>query len=306
MIIVNVMSTNEKREKKRFSTFRIVGGYLLFGVLWIIFSDNVLMMISPNPQFYQELQTYKGLFYVVATAVLLLGLVKREFRIRDAIQIQLENSLEIRAELSRELHHRVKNNLQLIRSLLNLQREKVRASKKPPEANELLKHVAMRIMVPTLFHQKIHSLHEKSLVPLDFYLGEIVSQFNREYETELSEQSIRTELAQMSVRANQAVPIGVIVSELLMNVVLHGFPQGNNVPEVLVRGQERSGFLVLSVEDNGVGFDQDTIRKGLGYTLIDAMLTQLDGEIRFSSDHKNLVEITIATSQAEDAEVETG
>jgi ABC-type anion transport system duplicated permease subunit len=99
--------------------------YTLFGAFWIIFSDNILRLLSPNPQTYQYLQTYKGLFYVIATAVLLLGLVKREFHLRDVMQSRLEEALEIQERLRQELHHRVKNNLQLVQSMLSLQRNEL-------------------------------------------------------------------------------------------------------------------------------------------------------------------------------------
>lgn len=306
------MYPKEKREIKRFSTFRIVGGYLLFGVLWIVFSDNVLMMVSPTLNSYQHLQTYKGLFYVIATAFLLLGLVKREFRFRDAMETRLKQSLTAQEELSRELHHRVKNNLQLMQSLLNLQREKVRSSGRQSDANELLRRVSMRMQVPALFHQKIYALHEESIIPLKSYIEEIVGQFNTEYRTELSEQLIRTDLDRMSVKANRAVPIGVIVGELLMNVVNHAFSVGKAssgvLPEVVVRGrvfnrERMDESLVLSVEDNGAGFDHDHMRKGLGYALIETMLRQVDGDIQFLSEGKNVVEITIGTPHQNQQEV---
>jgi two-component sensor histidine kinase len=321
MNILVEMSSHEKKEKKRFSTIRVVGLYTLFGAFWIIFSDNILRLLSPNPQTYQYLQTYKGLFYVIATAVLLLGLVKREFHLRDVMQSRLEEALEIQERLRQELHHRVKNNLQLVQSMLSLQRNELRNSGEALDAEDLLRRVSMRVQVPTLFHQKVLTLDDESLIRLDSYLEEIAAQYSMEYEEELSGHSIRTELEEMAVQVSRAVPVGVIVSELLMNAALHAFPGKDSLskaaarsahdssrqivappvynsvseggPEVSLKGRNQGGLLVLKVEDNGVGFDRESLKKGLGYTLIEAMLRQLDGEIRYGFEGKTVVELRI-------------
>jgi len=287
------MDSREKKKEKRFSTIRIVGGYLLFGALWIIFSDNILKQITEDFESYLNLQTYKGLFFILATAVLLLGLVRNEFRVRDAVEKKLEVSLKRQAELTRELHHRVKNNLQLVQSLLNLQRDAVRESGKDVEVNELLRRVAIRVQIPALFHQKVYDIDKNSMVPLDQYLNEIVDRYRSEYERELSNVRFEVDFDRMHIQAVKAVPIGFVISELLLNVVMHAFEGMTENALVKVSGKSRDGVLSITVEDNGGGYAREHSSEGLGSTIIEAMLGQINGELDYSEGPGTRAVITV-------------
>lgn len=268
----------------------------MFGVLWIIFSDRILGIVITDPHAYQNFQTYKGLFYVLATALFLLLLVRREFLIRDRVERALKASLKKESELSRELHHRVKNNLQLVRSLLNLQREVVRTGDHGVEVDELLRRLSIRILIPSLFHQKIFEMQNNSIVDLGSYLLEIVGTYRMEYNLKCEACSFRIDFEKMPIQASRAVSAGIIVSELLLNVVNHAAPAPGEKLEVALKGRNENGLLRIVVQDNGTEYNLENQKKGLGFTLIEAMIQQLKGDLRIESDGKTRVEISIPST----------
>ncbi|HDQ14054.1 MAG TPA: sensor histidine kinase [Sediminispirochaeta sp.] len=207
--------SKEKKARNRASTLRIVGGYLIFGVLWIVFSDQLLFTLARNPDNYLSLQTYKGIFYVVLTTILLLALVKREFRTRDEIQRRLEESLGKQEELRRDAHHRVKNSLQTVQSIISLQRGVGEAETVP--SRELLRRLALRLRVPALFHEKMYNHSASSRVDPRQYLLEISKLHQYEYREYLAGVEVVTDIGDMWIRSDDAIPLGFLVNELLLN-----------------------------------------------------------------------------------------
>lgn len=263
----------------RASSLRVVLIYVLAGTLWIIFSDRVLQTLAPDMSVYLIMQTYKGTFYVISTAVLLYFLIRSEFRFRDRIERQLNTALQHQEELSRELHHRVKNNLQLVRSILNLQRRALVSKDNGLKSSDLMRQLSIRLQAISLFHEKIHIDGKVDRIPLNDYLLEITRQHYREFEEELTGIQVNLDLKKVLIHVTTAVPIGFIYNELMMNAIQHAFTRESKEPFISVGLVRHGNEVELTVHDNGRLFEPDENGSGLGYTLIHSMLGQLNGSL---------------------------
>jgi len=263
----------------RSSSLRVVIIYVLVGTLWIFFSDKLLLFFTSDMDTYLILQTYKGTFYVISTAVMLYFLIRNEFRFRDRIERQLNTALQQQEELTRELHHRVKNNLQLVRSILNLQRRALVSKNTELNSFDLMRQISIRLQAISLFHEKIYIDGKVDRIPLNDYLLEITRQHYREFEEELKGKQVNLDLKKVLIPVTAAVPIGFIYNELIMNAVQHAFSRDSKEPVISVGLARPGNELELTVHDNGRLFSTDENKNGLGYTLIQSMLGQLNGSI---------------------------
>ncbi len=103
------------------SAIKITGMYALFSSLWIILSDKLLALLFKDAATMTLLASVKGLFFVTVTSLLLYYMIRRELRMKNSVIAQLDREVEIREQLIRELHHRIKNNLQVVIGLMNIE-----------------------------------------------------------------------------------------------------------------------------------------------------------------------------------------
>ncbi|HKK65898.1 MAG TPA: sensor histidine kinase, partial [Clostridia bacterium] len=262
---------------RRISALRMVLIYLLFGGVWIFFSDRILLQLAPDVQNYLLLQTYKGWLFVFCTALLLYFLSVREFHVRDKVTEDLASSVLEKDELMRELHHRVKNNLQLILSLINLQRNNKEIDLL---SRDILQQLYMRVHSIAVFHEKVYRLELYRNIPLADYIREIVNSAYYEYSEALDRIRIELDLSDREVTVERALPLGIILNELLLNCIIHAFPEEPPDDAVIkVKLTDEGTNTLLIVEDNGQGYAANVQHEGLGYTLIHSLLKQIDGEL---------------------------
>ncbi len=194
---------------------------------------------------------------------------------------QIRHSLREKEVLLQEVHHRVKNNMQIISSLLNL--ELMNSDDEP--MRELLYVIQKRIQTMALVHEKLYSSENIALVELGEYTRDLTMQI---LDIMAGDRSIEVsfELEEVFAGIDFSVPFGLIVNELVMNSYKHAF-RGIRAPALIITLYLNSKGLILSLRDNGVGlpdnFNADEMRT-LGMKLIYSLVTQLDGEIRFSSE----------------------
>lgn len=103
------------------SAIKITGLYALFASLWIVASDKLLSLLFKDAATLTLLASVKGLFFVTVTSLVLYYMIRRELRMKNAVIVQLDKEVEIREQLIRELHHRIKNNLQVVIGLMNIE-----------------------------------------------------------------------------------------------------------------------------------------------------------------------------------------
>lgn len=196
---------------------------------------------------------------------------------RRRAQQKLENALLEKTVLLNEVHHRVKNNLQVISSLLNLQATHV----SDPRLRSILNESQSRVRAMALTHQLLYERKDYSRINLGEYLERLAQLLLNSYRQESSHISLRRALpaAPQYLDLERAIPCGLVVNELVTNAFKHAFPAGQS-GEIRIELQAIGDELELLVADNGNGlpadFDMDNI-KSLGLQLVPLLVDQLGG-----------------------------
>gem|GEM_PF-1197457 len=190
---------------------------------------------------------------------------------------QIEQSLKEKDVLIKEIHHRVKNNLQIINSMLSLQIGKVEDER----TETILRDAKQRISSIALTHQMLYQKENLTNINLGEYLEKLVRQV--EFIMPTSNIELVTEINEKdgNLTIDNAVPLGLLVNELLTNAYKHAFPEGIQgiIKVTLTEGDD---YFILTVSDNGIGLPEDfeaTERKTLGIELVYILAEQLDSSI---------------------------
>jgi PAS domain S-box-containing protein len=186
----------------------------------------------------------------------------------------LRRALDDKNTLLKELYHRVKNNLQLIISLFNLQ---IRALPEG-QARQALLEAAGRVRAMALVHERLYQSRTLSSIALDEFIAELCSQLGRAASAPQRGISMQVEAASVDVGLDVAVPLGLLLNELVSNSLKHGFPAGRH-GRIQVRVERQKGETMrLTVSDDGVGLPpgiDQTSRQSLGLKLVAALSDQL-------------------------------
>jgi len=204
-----------------------------------------------------------------------------------ALEVEQRRKAEDEKEvLLRELHHRVKNNLQMVSSLLQLQE-----NSSTPEDRTVLKESRNRVRTLALVHESIYQSSDLALVDMDNYLKRVCRALG---ESAAPLHRIEVE-ANARFDSSVAVPIGLIVNELVTNSIKHGKKGGS----IRVTLGEDNGQMVLRVQDDGPGYPEPSNCEAtvtLGLRLVNALAGQLGGEIRFQNDDGAVATIVLPSS----------
>jgi len=203
-----------------------------------------------------------------------------EIVLRRKTEQDLAASLEEKEILIQEIHHRVKNNLQLVMSFLSLQR----ASVADTSAILALEDSQNRVMSMAIIHEMLYQGERSDAVMIDDYLINLSQGLHPADSPELS---ITVSAEAVSVPIDTAVPCGLIVTELITNAIKHAFGSRRDGRIAVAAGRTSSGrCLLVSVEDNGRGLPGDwSIRSGdtLGARIIEALTQQLGATLSVES-----------------------
>jgi PAS domain S-box-containing protein len=187
-------------------------------------------------------------------------------------------SLREKEALLKEVHHRVKNNLQVISSLLRLELGRTTE----PGVAQVLGEMQNRILSMALLHETLYRSEDLSRVDLSRYLERLVQQVFRAAAPAGGRVTLHVSLGPASVDLEQAVPCGLLITELVSNSLKHGFPDGRAGQVRVMLATTNGETLRLSVQDTGVGLppDFDTRRsKSLGLVLVSDLARQLRGRL---------------------------
>lgn len=201
---------------------------------------------------------------------------------RRRAEEQIKASLAEKEVLIKEIHHRVKNNLQIISSLLKLQSSTVKDS----EVQEYLKISRDRVQSMAIIHDKL--FHSKELTHIDFssYLKQLTSHLLNSYGANPDKIKLRLKAESVFLDIDTAVPCGLLVNELVSNSLKHAFPNGRRGEIIVEIFRDSENKINLTVKDNGVGFagDPHDLRSAsLGLQLIDSLSRQLGGTVKFDT-----------------------
>ena len=181
--------------------------------------------------------------------------------------------------LLKEIHHRVKNNLGIVSSLLELQVAKM----KDPKAIEAIEESRNRVYSMSMIHQKLYQGKNLSSIEMKDYLINLSKHILDSYGSEYAIEYIY-ELQEFELDVDAAIPMGLIVNELLTNSFKHAFPEQEKGKISITCQKVGHEGIILEVYDNGIGFndlkDSKDTGSGFGTQLIDLLVKQLDGSIR--------------------------
>jgi two-component sensor histidine kinase len=216
-----------------------------------------------------------------------LAILRQEAELGEAIQQQ-----EL---LTREIHHRVKNNLQIVASLLNLQASRIRQ----PEARAEFQSARDRVRALATLHRHLYATGELNAVPVRPFLEELCGQlFSAMGERAGDRLALLVEVADVEVNSDQAVPLALIVTEAVSNAVKYAFPRGRR-GSVRVRLLATDETLTLHIEDDGVGIPagrSDTeagVRDGIGLQLVRGFVRQLGATLLVEEAHGTRYTVSI-------------
>lgn len=186
----------------------------------------------------------------------------QEVRQRD----QLAAALESNQMLFREIHHRVKNNLQAVNSLVNLQ-------KMDPGAKQEMGH---RIQAMVAVHEQIYRNDQFGLVDASAYLPAIIGKLVESYGREIK---LNYDLEPIEVDREHALPLGLVANEVVSNAMKYAFPDDRDGTLTVTLKKTEDGLTgILTIHDDGIGFDPETSAKGTGSKLISGLVAQIQGE----------------------------
>ena len=181
---------------------------------------------------------------------------------------EVEQALADNRVLFQEVHHRVKNNLQVISSLIRLQTDRV-----PDEIRPFLEQTAARVRAIAMVHEQIYSASSPSVVQLDAFLKLLIEQLETSMVTD-SRTSVTVELEPVAVPLDRAVPVALLATEALTNALKHGVgPEGGTIAISLASGPEVN---TLKVCDSGPGTGGEA-KGGLGTQIMTALSRQIEG-----------------------------
>ncbi|MFN8486491.1 MAG: histidine kinase dimerization/phosphoacceptor domain -containing protein [Caldilineaceae bacterium] len=197
---------------------------------------------------------------------------------RKFVEDQIKASLEEKVVLLQEIHHRVKNNLQVISSLLYLQSEKI----KDPQILEILRDSQNRVKSMALIHEKLYQSPDLSKIDLAEYIRNLTSYLFRSYTALANAIRFEVEADNIYLGIDTATPCGLIINELVSNALKHAFPKGQGGIIRVALHRETGNLFQLVVCDTGIGFPAAldfTNTNSLGLQLVNTLVNQLDGSI---------------------------
>jgi PAS domain S-box-containing protein len=200
---------------------------------------------------------------------------------RELASEQIKASLKEKEMLLREVHHRVKNNLQVISSLLTIQSQRI----KDPQTLAIFKESQNRVRSIAAIHQKL--VRSSDLAHIDFaeYIQHLVIDLFRSYGVDSERIQLTIDVDDISLGIDTAIPCALVINELVTNSLKHAFPNGLGEISIALRGTVSDGYL-LTVRDDGVSFPEGfRIDKtdSLGLQIVQALTEQLDGTLEVAT-----------------------
>ena len=192
---------------------------------------------------------------------------------------QIKTQLKEKEVLLKEIHHRVKNNLQIINSLLNLQSRNITDK----ESLDVFEKCKIRIDSIALVHEKLYQSEDLANIDFGEYVNTLTVRLFDAYASRLPHVDLKTDVDKLYLQVNKAIPCALAVNELVMNSIKHAFPSGRKGTISLTLKTFDNKKVSLTVADDGVGLSEDFAIDDpatLGMQIINALVGQLHGSLR--------------------------
>jgi PAS domain S-box-containing protein len=205
--------------------------------------------------------------------------ISRDITQRKKAEAEIRHSLKEKETLLREIHHRVKNNMQIISSLLRLQSKYI----KNKDDVEIFKESHNRISSMALIHEKLYQSRDFTNIDFNVYVRDLVRGLFHSYGTDESRIKLKISLDNIPIGIDSAIPCGLIINELITNSLKYAFPDDRKGEINICMGVVGENEFELTISDNGVGIPEgiDFERTDtLGLHLVKILAeNQLQGEI---------------------------
>jgi PAS domain S-box-containing protein len=219
--------------------------------------------------------------------------VVRDITDRKRDEDRIKASLAEKEVFLKEIHHRVKNNLQVISSLLKLQSRYIQDSR----VTEMLRESQNRVRSMALVHEQLYQSKDLSNIDFAEYIQNLAHNLFQAYEIHAEGVELQTTIAPYSVNIDTAVPCGLIVNELVTNCLKYAFNEPKKGKIKIDFTLQNNGACVLVVSDSGIGFPQDLDYRNartLGLRLVGSLVKQIRGKIDLLATAGTTFQITFS------------
>lgn len=226
-----------------------------------------------------------GLFSILAFTLVILKLRNKNHQdLKDNI-LKINQKTKEKDILLKEIHHRVKNNLQVITSLLSLQSYNLQDS----NMKELFRQSQHRINSMAMIHEMLYQSNDFSKINYNSYLNQLVTKLVTSFKGIDHQIEIKIDVPDLFLNIDTAVPLGLLINEIITNALKYGFPdQMAGTLYIKMQVLDPPNFL-LEIGDNGIGFPEDinkSSKHSLGLNLIQQLAVQLNGNIQKDPNKK--------------------
>jgi PAS domain S-box-containing protein len=215
----------------------------------------------------------------------------RNIKERKRAEEQITSSLREKEVLLRELHHRVKNNVQVMASLLRLQTKHIKHEK----MQEMVQSYLGRIQSMGIIHEKLYQSEDLARINLSHYIHSLATHLFHTYGVSVNAVKLRVEMEDVYLDINRAIPLGLIINEIVSNSLKHGFPD-SRLGEIFISLQSTDeGKAVLKIKDTGIGIPREMNLKNpqsLGLQLVNDLVNQIGGHSELTRGKGTVFTIT--------------
>ena len=250
--------------------------------------ENGLKQESINKDKHNKRILLAGIGLLILSAGIILWLFSRQLKKNRIIRQQAEE-MEV---LNREIHHRVKNNLQVISSLLDLQSQTLQDT----EAADVIKESRQRVQSMAFIHQNLYQSNTIQEVEITNYIQTLADHLFQSYNIRKDKIKFTTDIDKISLHSETVIPLGMILNELISNSLKYAF-RDLQEGEIKVSMKQREKELLLQVKDNGhglpAGFDISQLQS-FGFKVIRAFAQKLKAKLHIDGSHGTNVDLVIS------------
>ena len=232
---------------------------------------------------------------VAVDGQIMLTVILRDVTQRVADEEKVKAALREKEALLKEIHHRVKNNLQVVSSLLGLQSRALNDE----QTRKMFQESQNRVHSMALLHECLYQSNNLSQVDFPDYIRQLASHLFHSYGVHAERIHLRTNLDSLYLTLDAAVPCGLIVNELVSNSLKYAFPDGREGEVRIELHEHADGMARLMVADDGIGLRSDidwATARSLGLRLVRTLAEQLGAAVEIKSDGGTKVQLTFAAA----------
>lgn len=240
------------------------------------FTENELVFMRKNGERFPVLISPSSILDDQGRISKFFGIIK-DITERKLAEEQIKTSLAEKEILLRELYHRTKNNMQVIHSMLSLQI----LSSQDQKLHEILMDIQNKIQSMALVHQKLYQSRNLSSIDLKEYVKDLILYLIQSYHVNSKKFTIHSDIGNVTVLIDIAIPCGMILTELVSNALKHAFP-GDRNGNIGIKIWEENDTITMLISDDGVGIPEGTdIFKSLGLQTVYGLIShQLQGQVQ--------------------------